>query len=511
MVINQLKAGAILSYVVIFLNIIVGLAYTPFMLRMMGQSEYGLYALVSSVITYLTVLDLGFGSAIIRYTASFRAQNKLNEQYSMFGMFVILYTFIGILAFLVGLGFYYNIEYFFSHSMTDSEINKAQIMMLLLSFNLAVTFPLSIFGSIISAYEDFVFQRVVQIGRIIVSTIAMVVMLEIGYKAIGLVVITTIFNLLSLLVNYWYCRRKIKIKINFRQFDWKFLKEITSYSFYIFLNAIMDRLFWSTGQFIIGSISGTVAVAIYSVAVTLEQMYMTFSTAITGVLLPKITTMVANNESNKTISDLFIRTGRIQFIVIGFILVAFILFGHSFIIIWAGSDYTDSYIVALIFFLATAVPLIQNVGITILQARNQLRFRAIILVLIALCCVGISIPLTYSFGIIGCAAGVASSQILGQVLSMNFYYSKHQNIAIGIFWKEIGKMSVTPLLVGICCYPIVQILQIDSLFFLICVVIPFTLVYVVLFWFGSLNTYEKDIFRKIGVATFDKVKSFVAR
>ena len=80
MPINQLKAGAILSYVSIGLNNIVGLLYTPFMLRMLGQNEYGLYSLVASVVSYLTVLDLGFANAIVRYTAKFRAEGKIREQ-----------------------------------------------------------------------------------------------------------------------------------------------------------------------------------------------------------------------------------------------------------------------------------------------------------------------------------------------------------------------------------------------------------------------------------------------
>ena len=76
---NQLKAGAALSYVSVVLHIVVGLAYTPYMLRMLGQSEYGLYSLAASVVGYLTILDLGFGNAIIRYTAKFRAQGKQRE------------------------------------------------------------------------------------------------------------------------------------------------------------------------------------------------------------------------------------------------------------------------------------------------------------------------------------------------------------------------------------------------------------------------------------------------
>ena len=110
MKVNQLKVGALLSYVVLGLSNLVGLLYTPYMLRMMGQSEYGLYSLVASVVAYLTVLDLGFGNAIIRYTAKFRAEGKNEEQYSMFGMFVILYSVIGIVAFLMGMGLYLNID-----------------------------------------------------------------------------------------------------------------------------------------------------------------------------------------------------------------------------------------------------------------------------------------------------------------------------------------------------------------------------------------------------------------
>ena len=44
---NQLKAGAALNYVAIVLNMVVGLIYTPYMLRMLGQSEYGLYSLAA--------------------------------------------------------------------------------------------------------------------------------------------------------------------------------------------------------------------------------------------------------------------------------------------------------------------------------------------------------------------------------------------------------------------------------------------------------------------------------
>ena len=84
---KSIKSWSSLNYVSIMLNMVVGLVYTPYMLRMLGQSEYGLYSLAASIIAYLTVLDLGFGNAIVRYTAKFEAEGKKREQQEMFGMF----------------------------------------------------------------------------------------------------------------------------------------------------------------------------------------------------------------------------------------------------------------------------------------------------------------------------------------------------------------------------------------------------------------------------------------
>ena len=114
-------------------------------------------------------------------------------------------------------------------------------------FNLAVTFPLSIYGAIISAYENFIFLRVVQIARILLNTAVMIILLSYGYKAIAMVVVQTAFNIITLFLNVVYCRRKINIKVKFGKVDKRLLKEISIYSFWIFLNTIMDRIYWSTG------------------------------------------------------------------------------------------------------------------------------------------------------------------------------------------------------------------------------------------------------------------------
>ncbi len=503
--VSQLKAGAILNYIVLGLNSLIGLLYMPYMLRVMGQSEYGLYSLVASVIAYLTIMDFGFGNAIIRYTAKFRAEGKLQEQYSMFGMFLILYSVIGGLSLCAGSVLYFNVDDLFGDTMTAVELSRAKILMLLMLFNLAITFPLSVFGSIITAYEDFIFQKAAMIVRILLNTAVMIILLKYGYKAIAMVIVQTFFNIAILLLNYFYCKYKMSIHIVFGKFQWKFLREVAVYSFWIFLNAIMDRIYWSTGQFVLGAFVGTTAVAVFAVAIHLQSMYMSFSTAISGVFLPRLTAMVANHSSDSEISDLFIRTGRMQYVVIAFLLSGFILFGRSFFHLWAGEGYEDAYIITLLFFGALTIPLIQNVGIAVLQARNQMRFRSILYVIIAICSLGGQVILAKHFGAVGCAIAIACALLIGQGMVMNVYYSRVQKLNISAFWKEIAKMSITPVVITLTGIYAIANFKLSGVFDFIVAVLIFALFYIPAFWVFSMNTYERKLVLSPIVSIYKRV------
>lgn len=504
---NQIKAGAALSYIVIILNILLGVLYTPFMLRMLGQAEYGIYSLAISVIGYLTVLDLGFGNAIVRYTARFRSEGKREEQYEMFGLFFRLYIAIGLVALAIGLMLMFNVETFFGGQMNSVELDRMRIMMILMSLNLAFTFPLSIFGSIITAYENFVFQKVIAIVRSLLNPLVMVLLLTMGYKAVAMVVVTTVFNLLTLVVNWWYCRNKLHIKLYFRPINWGFLKEVSLYSFWIFLNAIMDQIYWGSGQFILGIYQGAKVVAIYAVAIQLKNMYFLFSTAISGLFLPKVSAMVARNTSDREISDLFVRTGRIQYLVMLFILSAFIVLGRPFITLWAGAEYDEAYTITLLFFCVSLVPLIQNVGIVILQARNQMQFRSTLYIILAVLSIAIAIPLSMQFGGLGCAIATSAMLVLGQGIIMNIYYKKAINLNIGEFWYEIFKISIAPTILVLLSLYFIQDVQIDSISSFLVAGAAYSVLYIPLVWFCSMNSEEKalfgDMFNKV-VSRFNK-------
>lgn len=365
--------------------------------------------------------------------------------------------------------------------------------MLLLIFNLAFSFPMSVYGSIITAYERFVFPRVINIIRIILNTIVMICLLKMGYKAITMVVVQTIFNVLTLIINYIYCKVKLDVKLHFRRFNFSFLKEVLIYSFWIFLNVIMDKIYWSTGQFVLGIYVSTVAVAVFAVSIQLQQMYMQFSMAISTVFLPKVTSLVANNASHESISDLFIRTGRIQFIVMSIVLSGFIVFGRQFINLWVGNEYSSVYTICILFFVSLLIPLIQNMGITILQARNQMMFRSLLYIVIAVIALILQIIFAKKWGGIGCAVAISGALLLGQGIIMNIYYAVKQKINIISFWLQIVQMSIVPLLMIVFSMIILQHFTVDSWGRFVSAVLAYCIIYIPLFWKFSMNQSERDL------------------
>ena len=494
---KQRKLGAILSYISIIANTIVGLTYTPFLIRKLGQSEYGLYSLINSIIGYLTVLDFGFGNAVIVYTSKYRAKGEYEKEKKLQGMFFVVFCIIALITSLLGVALYFLVPTMFGNTMTPLELKEAKELVIILIINLAFNFIFSIYSSIISAYEEFVFQKVMNIVSIILKPVIMIPLLFLGYKSIGMSITTTLINIVIMLSNYLFCTKKLNVKIKFMGFDKVLFKEIFKYSFWIFLNYIVDKINWSVDKFILGAVSGTIAVSVYSVAANLNDMVVNLSTAISGVLLPKVSKMVAKDASNEEITNEFIKVGRIQYYVIFLVVSGFTILGKEFIKAWVGIEYIDAYYITLILIIPTSLPLIQNLGISILQAKNKHKFRSIVYFFVALFNLIISIPLAKKYDGIGSAIGTAIGLIIGTVIIINIYYQKVIGINVIKFWKQILKMTLTFIIPVTITVIIMHFYKLYGFKQVIVYGIVYIILYSITSYFLTMNDYEKNLFNKL--------------
>lgn len=365
MKINQIKAGTILSYIAMGLGYLVSIIYTPLMLRLLGQSEYGLYNIVASIVAYLGVLNFGFGSAYMRYYLRYKIKEEKEKIATLNGMFLIIFSIIGLIAIIAGTLMALNTELIFGTKLTSIELYKAKRLMLLLVINLAISFPNMIFSSHITANERFVFQKLVQMIKTVINPFVVLPVLLMGYGSVGMVVTTVFFNAFVEMINAIYCIQKLKMKFSFKKFDFALMREMTLYSSYIFINMVIDQINWNVDKFILGRYRGTISVAIYGLASQLNGYYMSISSAISSVFIPRVHRLVVSSDDNTELTKLFTRIGRVQFIILSLILTGLVFFGRPFINMWAGNDYDTSYQIALLLIIPVTIPLIQNIGIEI--------------------------------------------------------------------------------------------------------------------------------------------------
>lgn len=493
---KEIKGGVLLSYALIGLNSLVGIIYTPILLRFLGHSDFALYSLSANIIGFLIFLDFGLSNGIVRYISMYRFSDRINKQYSLYGLFLIVFLFISFLILGVGYIIYQNLFGFYGESMTLLELVKIKTIMVIMFITMAVSFPFNLFSSILIAYEKFIFLRTVIGIRIIMNTIVMIIFLNLGYGVVTLVIITSIFNFLVVFVNFIYCISILKVKIRFKNFDLKLLKEIIQFSFLLFTVVIFEKLIWSSSQIILGMYVSTAVLAIFSIAFLLQQIFVSFSSAFSSVFLPKITNMIVQKESNYIVSNLFIRSGRMQFIIISIVFSGFLLFGKYFILFWAGSEYSEAFIIAIMFFIPLTLLSVQSLGIVILQSRNELKFISVLYFFVFIISIIMQVYLSKYYGMKGSAFAVIIPVFFGPILILNIYYQKRQALNIIEFWHEIIKMAKYPFFFVIIIKILITYINITNAFWLLGCILIYSILYSFILWKFSLNEYEKNIFKE---------------
>ena len=499
---NQIKAGSILSYLQMAMNVIIQLVYTPVMIRLLGKNEYGLYQTVASTISMLSILSLGFNSGYIRYYAIYKKENNKTAISKLNGLFLIIFAIIGFVALICGLFLSFHLDLVFDEGLTSKEYAKAKILMLLLTANLTISFPMSVFQNIISAHEKFIFLKLLGMIKTVISPLITLPLLLMGYRSIAMVAVTVSVALFVDVMFLFYVLFKMKEKFIFNDLEKGIFKGLFVYTVFIAMNTVIDQINWNIDKLLLGRFKGTAEVAVYSVGYTLYQCYMMFSTSISGVFTPRIHKIVNSTKENlkkqKTeLTDLFTKVGRIQFLILGLIASGIVFFGKYFIVgIWAGAGYDNSYYVALLLVIPAAIALIQNLGIEIQRAENKHQFRSLAYAVMALINLGLSIVLCQKYGAVGSAIGTAISLVVANGVVMNIYYNRKCNIDIPFFWKNILRQSVgliLPICVGIA---IVNFIEIKSILTFAVCVMTYTAVYCLSMWLFGMNDYEKDLIMK---------------
>ena len=497
---RQYRLGAALSYAMIALSIASSLFFTPYMMEVLGRGQAGLYSLIGNFVAYISVMDFGLGNAIIRYVAKYRAEGKQRKMESFLGMAMSLYLAIGVLVLIAG-GVCYGFLPSIFPNFTPEDLALARPMFLLLVLNATLSLVMNVFPGVLSGFERFVFMRSLSIARIVLRIVILAVMLALGTNVLQVVILDTSLNVVFTLVQFGYAFWKLKVRIRFFNFDRPLLREITTYSAFIFLNMLMEQMYWKVDSTIIGILYTTTTVTISTIGTMIAEYFMQFSSSLSGLFLPKATQMVVRGATTEELTDMMVRIGRIQLMIIGLLVVGFVSVGHQFLTCWVGdsmgADVNQSYAIATMLILALMVPLFQNTGISIVQAMNRHAFRSVVLVVVAALNVAVSIGLARRYGPVGAAVGTVLSLLIGNVGIINWYYYKMIGLNIPRFFKETLRGILPALLLAGCIGALTFLMPIAGWGTLLMRIAVICAGYAPLMYAIGLNAQEKETVKNL--------------
>lgn len=498
---NQIKLGMILSYINIGIGNLIPLFYTPIMLSLLGQNEYGLYKIASSTTSYLSLIAFGIGSAVSRYLIKARTEAGKEAEENMFGLFYLIFQIIAILVMSVGMVLVLNLNLIYGKSLSLDELTKMKILVSILVVNMAINFSASSYNAVVSTHEKFIFIQAINILSTIGIPVLNLIVLFSGYKSIGMAASSLAINVLIRCAYVYYARKVINIKPRFKALPVGCLKEIFIFSFWIFVANISSQLFSATDTLIIGMIPelATVGAAVYSIGNTFPNIMFSLAQVVPGLFMPTVNKMVFKGSTGENLTDLMIKVGRMQGMIVTLVCSGFIAFGKPFIEVYAGMGYEEAYWVAVIIMIPNCIALVQSVGHSILQAKNMHKFRSKMYLMIAILNAILTWFMVRRFGVVGAAIPTGFTYIIGNGVILNWYYWKKVCLNIPRFWKSVIPIffvgSIMCLLVGL----VARWIDFYKIYNMVAGIILYSLIYGIILWFKVLTNVEKEtIFTLLG-------------
>jgi O-antigen/teichoic acid export membrane protein len=390
-------------YALIVASVLLGIIVLPFNLRYLGEADYGLLTLVAAVTTYFSVLELGYGGAIVRYVAEFRARHDAPALNQVLSTMFYVFSIMGAIAYGLAIVLALLLPVIFN--LDPGQVRTGQIVLLIIAVHVALHFVFSVYGGVINGFELYYVNNIVGGAFNVLAALVNVLVLWLGYGIIELVASTTFVRVIP----YFIYRRNAykafpQLEIRRAHFRWERLRELTGFSVYVAIIDWSARLTYATDVFILGVFLNTTVVAIYAVAQRLAEALLRMTNQLQTFLFPAVVSHAVGGGVDDQ-RRLFVRATRFQLAVAVAMCGAVAAVADVLIRAWVGPGYDASAAVLRVLAATVVIRTLMSMPTTVLKGTGHHRFVAIASAWCAMASLLLSIIAVKLFGMPGVAWG----------------------------------------------------------------------------------------------------------
>ncbi len=437
---RQIKTGAVISYAAILISIVTALFYLPWMTQKIGQADYGLYTLANSFIS-MFLTDFGLSSAVTRFLAKYRAEHNKEKENIVFSLVTKLYLVIdaGILIILIIAYFFLDFIY---KGLTADEITVLRQLYIITAVFSMISFPCTSLNGVLMAHERFAEAKICDLGQKLTAIILIFAALYHNLGVVAVVTANAVSGLVFIIVKAAVIYHKTEIRLDFSKKNHEVTKEVLSFSVWTAVTSICQRFYFAFAPTILGIVSNSHEIAVFSPANALEGYFYMTAAAVNGLFLAKISRYIAEDQEDR-IYGLMVMVGRYQLFVMGFIFIEYVCIGHDFMIQWMGKEYEMAYYCGIFLFIPDLLVFTQQIGNTAIVAKNKVKSSAAGYLISTIVCVCLSFTLSRSMGAAGASISIAAGYLIA-FLNANRIFYKSLNIPVFRFFRECFGTFILP-------------------------------------------------------------------
>lgn len=468
---------------------------TPFLLRQLGASAYGLWILVGSVVAYGSLLDFGIASAVTKYVAEYRARGQIEQAQSLVATALRLYTGLGLIAIALSAILAPVFPALFNVPL-DQRATAIRLV-LLSGLGVGVALPGATSFAVLHGLQRFDTLNLITIIGMSLFTTTTVGALLLGWGVLGMVAVNIATSLLMQIPTLWLIHRIApELRFGWRGADPRLVRTVASFSSALFVINVATQIKTKTNEVVISAFLPIASVTPYSIARRLSELPRTLTYQFMKVLMPLAAQLHAENDQVR-LRALYLTSTRLTLAIFVPIACSLIILARPFLTIWVGATYADSANLVLILTIAGLLDIILWPAGSILQGMTRHRRLAVIALGSALANLGLSILLVRPLGVAGVALGTLIPTSVECVCFVLPYAMRVIGVSARAALREIFIPTMTPIVpMAVVIYGLREILKPASLISIATIAGVGLLIYATIYLGVSTDATEQRVFRR---------------
>lgn len=439
--------GIVWAYGYTVANMICGLFLSSYLVRQLGDTEYGIYQTISSFASSLVMLEFGTGTVLTKNIVLCRNRNASKEEIdrNISTIWTITLALSALIA-AVAVGLYLNIDRIYAQSMTAEQIIHAKHIYVVTLVYLLASFMLQTARSTALGFENYTFSSRTNLLRVLLRTGLLTALIFFVKNAILIALIDAGLSIAFLIFTLFFCKIKFGITFRFRYFEMAVFRDSIGLCLALFIQSVVNQINSNVDKTLIGIFMNPETVTLYGIGLYVFNVFSSLTSVPITMFAPQIVREVDSNGIQAGLHEKNLQATKVITLIGGTAFFGFIAVGRPFVEIVYGGQYMQAWLIAVVLMSSALLNMMVGPLNNVLDALNKRMFRSLMILVTTVLNVILTFLWLPRYGIMGAAVATMLCTVLGQVILMGIYYTAHLKIRLlDLYWQSFKTIIIYQL------------------------------------------------------------------